>query len=103
MERSILAVGRESAAGIGRPQGRRPKQPGAASRTQDSMNDQRQKNQLQRVLAFTEEGRSEAPRAPGEGTESDTAKCETESPAGADQLMEDVCRRGYCRNDFRPR
>ncbi len=31
------------------------------------MNDKRQKNQLQRVLAFTEEGRSEAPRARGKG------------------------------------
>src|SRR5258708_738760 len=87
--------------GHSRPQGRRPKQPGAASRTQDSMNDQRQKNQLQRVLAFTEEGRSEAPRAPGEGTESYTAKCETESPAGAEQLMEEVCRRENCQQALR--
>ncbi len=45
------------------------------------MNDKRQKNQLQMALAFTEEGRSEAPKAPREGTESFTAKCETESPA----------------------
>src|SRR5258708_34222058 len=87
--------------GHSRPQGRRPKQPGAASRTQDSMNDQRQKNQLQRVLAFTEEGRSEAPRAPGVGTESYTAKCETESPAGAEQLMEEVCRRENCQQALR--
>jgi RNA-directed DNA polymerase len=38
------------------------------------MSDKRQKNQL--VLAFTEEGRSEAPKASQEGTESLTAKCE---------------------------
>ena len=50
------------------------------------MNDKRQKNQLQMALAFTGEGRSEAPRAPREGTESCAAKCETESPAGEEQL-----------------
>ena len=57
------------------------------------MNDKRQKNQLQMTLAFTGEGRSEAPRAPREGTESFAAKCETESPAGERQLMEEVCNR----------
>jgi hypothetical protein len=36
------------------------------------MSDKRQKNQL--VLAFTEKGRSEAPKAAQEGTESRTAK-----------------------------
>src|SRR5260370_32846315 len=82
-------------------QGRRPKQQGAVSRTQDSMNDKRQKNQLQRVLAFTEEGRSEAPRAPGEGTESYTANCATESPAREEQLMEEVCGRENCRQALR--
>ena len=60
------------------------------------MNDKRQKTQLQMALAFTEEGRSEAPRAPWEGTESFTAKCETESPARAEQLMEEVCGRENC-------
>jgi hypothetical protein len=39
------------------------------------MSDKRQKNRL--VLAFTEEGRIEAPKAAQEGTESPTAKCET--------------------------
>jgi hypothetical protein len=34
------------------------------------MSDKRQKNQLQMVLAFTDEGRSEAPKARREGTES---------------------------------
>jgi RNA-directed DNA polymerase len=63
------------------------------------MNDKRQKNQL--PLAFTEEGRSEAPRAPREGIESFTAKCETESPARAEQLMEEVCERENCQQALR--
>jgi RNA-directed DNA polymerase len=58
------------------------------------MSDKRQKNQL--VLAFTEEGRSEAPKASQEGTESRTAKCETERPARHEQLMEEVCERKNC-------
>src|ERR1700757_2021922 len=58
------------------------------------MSDKRQKNQL--VLAFTEEGRSEAPKASQEGTETFTAKCETERPASHEQLMEEVCERGNC-------
>src|ERR1700687_467373 len=58
------------------------------------MSDKRQKNQL--VLAFTEEGRSEAPKASQEGTESRTAKCETERPASHEQLMEEVCERDNC-------
>jgi RNA-directed DNA polymerase len=58
------------------------------------MSDKRQKNQL--PLAFTEERRSEAPKSPREGTESFTAKCETESPARAEQLMEEVCERDNC-------
>ena len=85
--------------GHSRPQGRRPKQQGAANRTQDSRNDKRQKNQL--ALAFTEEGRSEALRALREGTESFTAKCETESPARAEQLMEEVCERENCQQALR--
>src|SRR5713101_8839763 len=58
------------------------------------MSDKRQKNQL--VLAFTEERRSEAPKASQEGTESRTAKCETERPASHEQLMEEVCERENC-------
>jgi RNA-directed DNA polymerase len=59
------------------------------------MSGKRQKNQLQ--LAFGEEGRSEAPKAPGEGTETRTAKRMSESPAGNDeQLMEEVCGRNNC-------
>src|SRR5215467_985362 len=60
------------------------------------MSDKRQKNRLQMLLAFTEEGRSEAPRSPREGSESFTANCETESPARAGQLMEEVCGRENC-------
>jgi RNA-directed DNA polymerase len=65
------------------------------------MNDKRQKNQLQMVLAFTEEGRSEARRTPREGTESFAAKCGTESPAGEEQLMEEVCGRENCQQGLR--
>jgi len=65
------------------------------------MNDKQQKNQLQMVLAFTGEGRSEAPKAPGEGTESLTANCETESPARAEELMEEVCGRENCQQALR--
>jgi len=57
------------------------------------MRDKRQKNQVQMLLAFTAEGRSEAPKARREGTESLTANCETESPAGTKQLLEEVCER----------
>jgi RNA-directed DNA polymerase len=59
------------------------------------MNDKRQKNQL--VLAFLEEGRSEAPRASGEGTEALRAKRSAESPAIGESLMEEVCERENCK------
>src|SRR5512146_2892022 len=59
------------------------------------MNDKRQKNQLE--LAFLEESRSEAPRASVEGTESLTAKRQSESPAIGEQLMEEVCERENCK------
>jgi len=58
------------------------------------MSDKRQKNQL--VLAFAERDRSETPKATQEGTESLTAKCETESSARQEQLMEEVCKRENC-------
>jgi RNA-directed DNA polymerase len=60
------------------------------------MSDKRQKNQLQMVLAFTDEGRSEAPKARREGTESPTANCACESPAIPEQVMEEVCGRENC-------
>ena len=54
-----------------------------------------QNNQLR--LAFGEEGRSEAPKAPGEGSETLTAKRISESPAkNNEQLMEEVCERENC-------
>ena len=59
------------------------------------MGDKRQKNQLE--LAFLEEGRSEAPTASGEGTESLTAKRRAESPAIGEPLMEEVCERENCK------
>ena len=59
------------------------------------MSGKRQNNQLR--LSFGEEGRSEAPMAPGEGSETLTAKCISESPANnSEQLMEEVCERENC-------
>jgi RNA-directed DNA polymerase len=60
------------------------------------MSDKRQKNQLQMLLAFTDEGRSEAPKARREGTEALTAKREYESSALAEPVMEEVCGRENC-------
>jgi len=57
------------------------------------MGDKRQKNQLQMVLAFAVEGRSETPKARREGTESLTAKRTCESLAVPEQVMEEVCDR----------
>ena len=48
------------------------------------------------MLAFTEEGRSETPKASLEGTEALTAKGETERPVRHEQLMEEVCERKNC-------
>jgi len=50
------------------------------------MSDKRQKNQL--VLALLRRGGVKLRRLLGEGTESFTAKCETERPASHEQLME---------------
>jgi RNA-directed DNA polymerase len=56
------------------------------------MSGQRQKNRTeQEVLAFPVEGRSEAPRTTGEGTETPMAKRQSESLAGTERLMEEVC------------
>jgi len=59
------------------------------------MDDKRQKNQL--VLAFMEEYRGEAPKGLQEGTESSAGKRGIESPAIAEQLMEEVCGRENCK------
>jgi RNA-directed DNA polymerase len=58
------------------------------------MSGKRQNNQHRR--AFGEEGRSEAPTALGEGSETLTAKRTIESPANHEQLMEEVCGRENC-------
>jgi RNA-directed DNA polymerase len=63
------------------------------------MSDRRQKNQLE--LAFPTEGRSEAPRADEEGTESLTAKRRVESSAITERLMEEVCERENCKQALR--
>jgi hypothetical protein len=55
----------------------------------------RQKKQLE--LAFMEEGRSEAPTGSREGTETSAGKRGTESPAIAEQWMEEVCGRENCK------
>ncbi len=60
------------------------------------MGGKRQKNQLQMVLAFAVEGRSEAPKTRREGTETSTAERECESPAIPVQVMEEVCGRENC-------
>jgi len=59
------------------------------------MDDKRQKNQL--VLAFMEGDRGEAPKGLPEGTESSAGKRGIESPAIAEQLMEEVCGRENCK------
>jgi RNA-directed DNA polymerase len=59
------------------------------------MDDRRQNNQL--VLAFMEEYRGEAPKGLQEGTESFAGKRGIESPAIAEQLMEEVCGRENCK------
>ena len=50
-----------------------------------------QQNQMK--LAFAAEGRGEAPKAAGEGTEAVKAWYGTESPASPECLMEEVCQR----------
>ena len=56
------------------------------------MSGQRQKNQPeQEVLAFPEESRSDAPKTTGKGTETLMAKRKSESLAGTERLMEEVC------------
>ncbi len=52
-----------------------------------------ERQNIQMRLAFPEEDRSEAPRAPGEGTEGSMAVCIPESPAVGEYLMEEVCER----------
>ena len=60
------------------------------------MGDKRQKNQLQMVLAFMAESRSEAPTAAVQGTETLVAKRMPESLAETARLMEEVCEWENC-------
>ncbi len=55
------------------------------------MSTKRQKTQME--LAFTTEGRGEAPGAVEGGTEVTMAKRDTESPAKTERMMEEVCER----------
>lgn len=66
-----------------------------ASKRRTLAEGERQKIQLE--LAFTEEKRGEAPKACGEGIESTAARRKQESPAVAEQLMEEVCERENCK------
>jgi len=62
------------------------------------MSGQRQKNQPEQgVLAFPAEGRSDAPKAVAKGTETLMAKHRTESLAGTERLMEEVCELENCK------
>jgi len=63
------------------------------------MGDKRQNNQL--GLAFQEEDRGEASKCLPEGTESSAGKRGTESPAIAEQLMEEVCGRENCKQAWK--
>jgi RNA-directed DNA polymerase len=59
---------------------------------------QRQKNQPEQgVLAFPAEGRSDAPKAVAKGTETLMAKHRTDSLAGTERLMEEVCELENCK------
>jgi hypothetical protein len=59
------------------------------------MSGQRQKSQAeQEVLVFPAESRSDTPMAPEKGSETLMAKCQSESLAGTERLMEEVVRVG---------
>ena len=61
------------------------------------MSGQRQKNQPEpEGLAFPVESRREAPKAPEQGTETLMAKRKSESLAGTERLMEEVCELENC-------
>src|SRR6202049_4459042 len=62
------------------------------------MSGQRQKNRPEQgVLAFPAESRSDAPKAVAKGTETLMAKHRTESLAGTERLMEEVCELENCK------
>src|ERR1700726_3015840 len=62
------------------------------------MSGRRQKNRPEQdVLAFPAEGRSDAPTASAQGTETLMATRKSESLAGTERLMEEVCELGNCK------
>ncbi len=62
------------------------------------MSGQRQKNRPEQgVLALSVESRSDAPKAAEQGTETLRAKHRTESLAGTERLMEEVCGLENCK------
>jgi RNA-directed DNA polymerase len=62
------------------------------------MSGQQQKNRpVQEVLAFPTESRSDAPKAVEQGTETLVAKRKSESLAGTERLMEEVCELENCK------
>src|SRR2546426_5238970 len=62
------------------------------------MSGQRQKNQPEQgVLAFPVESRSEAPKSAAQRTETLMAKRKTESLAGTERLLEEVCELENCK------
>src|SRR5690349_21233354 len=62
------------------------------------MSGQRQKNRPEQgALAFPVEGRSDAPKTTERGTETPMAKRKTESLAGTERLMEEVCELENCK------
>src|SRR5499427_8682928 len=62
------------------------------------MSGQRQKNQSEQgELAFPAESRSDAPKTAEKGTETLVAKRQTESLAGTERLMEEVCELENCK------
>ena len=66
------------------------------------MSGQRQKNQPEQgELAFPVESRSDAPKPAVQGTETLVAKRKSESLAGTERLMEEVCELGNCKQALR--
>ena len=62
------------------------------------MSGRRQKNRPEQgVLAFPAESRRDAPKAVAQGTETLMAKHRTESLAGTERLMEEVCELENCK------
>jgi RNA-directed DNA polymerase len=62
------------------------------------MSGQRQKNRPEQgVLAFPAEGRSDAPKAVAKGSETPMARRQSESLAGTERLMEEVCEWENCK------